>query len=90
VAVDPRYPDRAEAFTMAIDERKIDEAVLALLYLRLHDDCRAWKGFDWSVLSRLHEKGFIEDPVNKAKSVELTESGLAEAERLFKMLFVKE
>ena len=41
---------------MAIDERKIDEAVLALLYLRLHDDCRAWKGFDWSVLSRLHEK----------------------------------
>jgi len=32
---------------MPIDERKIDEAVLALLYLTLHGDGRAWKGFDW-------------------------------------------
>ncbi len=75
---------------MVIDERKIDQSVLALLYLTLHDGCRAWKSFDWQAMTRLHEKGLIEDPVNKAKSVVLTEKGLAEAERLFKALFVKE
>ena len=31
---------------MEIDTDKIDEAVLALLYLTLHDRFRAWKGFD--------------------------------------------
>jgi hypothetical protein len=29
-----------------IDTEKIDEAVLALLYLTLPDGSRAWKGFD--------------------------------------------
>jgi hypothetical protein len=37
--------------TMEIDTEKIDEAVLALLYLTLHDGARAWKGFDWDTLS---------------------------------------
>jgi len=75
---------------MQIDEQKIDEAMLALLYLTLHDGCRAWKSFDWDAMNRLYEKGFIDDPVNKAKSVVLTEQGLAQAERLFKTLFEKE
>ena len=75
---------------MAIDEQKIDEAVLALLYLTLHDGHRAWKTFDWDALSRLFEEGFIDDPVNKAKSVALTDKGLAEAERLFRAMFVNE
>jgi len=35
------------------DRDKIDEVSLALLYLTLHDSCRAWKGFDWEVLDRL-------------------------------------
>ena len=74
---------------MAIDEQKIDQAVLALLYLTLHDGCRAWKSFDWESMNRLHEKGLIESPVNKAKSVVLTGKGLTVAERLFKTLFVK-
>jgi hypothetical protein len=74
---------------LPIDEQKIDETVLALLYLTLHDGCRAWKSFDWQAMSRLHDKGLIEDPVTKAKSVVLTEKGLAEAQRLFKRLFVK-
>jgi len=34
---------------MALNTDKIDEAALALLYLTLHDDCRAWKGMDWDV-----------------------------------------
>ena len=74
---------------MAIDEQKIDQTALALLYLTLHDGCRAWKSFDWQAMTRLHEKGLIDGPVNKTKSVILTEKGLTEAERLFKALFVK-
>ena len=54
---------------MAIDTDRIDEAVLALLYLGLHDNGRAWKGFDWDAMNRLHEKGMISNPVGKAKSV---------------------
>ena len=45
-----------------LDDEKIDEAVLALLLLGKHDGARAWKGFDWDALNRLHEKGFISDP----------------------------
>ena len=74
---------------MEIDKQKIDEAVLGLLYLTLHDDGRAWKGFDFETMNRLHEKGFIGNPVNKNKSVALTERGIAESKRLFELLFVK-
>ncbi|MGU7816110.1 DUF6429 family protein [Burkholderia sp. AW49-1] len=69
---------------MDIDTAAIDDAVLALLYLTLHDHNRAWKSFDWDALNRLYERGLIGDPVNKAKSVTLTEEGLPESERLFK------
>jgi len=74
---------------MNIDTDKIDDAVLALLYLTLHEGRRAWKGFDWEAMNRLHEKGFISNPVGKAKSVALTDKGLLESERLFSKLFVK-
>ena len=72
---------------MDIDADKIDEAVLALLYLTLHDGVRAWKGHDWDALDRLYQKGMIDNPVGKAKSVVLTDEGLAESERLFRKLF---
>jgi len=74
---------------MEIDTEKIDEAVLALLYLTLDEGDRAWKGFDWDTMNRLHENGFISNPVSKAKSVVLTDKGLQESERLFMKLFVK-
>ena len=74
---------------MAIDLGKIDDTVLGLLWLTLHDENRAWKGFDWGALNRLHQKGFIADPVNKAKSVVLSEEGLRRAEELFKALFTR-
>ena len=61
--------------------------MLALLHLTLHDGFRAWKGHDWDALDRLHRKGMICDPVGKAKSVVLTDEGLAESERLFRKLF---
>ena len=74
---------------MALDTDKIDEAVLALLFLTRHDHWRAWKGFDWDALSRLYDKGLIADPVNKAKSVAFTEEGLKRAEVLFQAMFTK-
>jgi hypothetical protein len=74
---------------MDIDTKKIDEAVLALLYLTLHDGARAWKGFDWDSMNRLHQKGLISDPRDKAKSVVLTDEGLRESETLFKKLFTR-
>ena len=74
---------------MDVDEDRIDEAILALLLLTLHDGARAWKSHDWAALDRLHHKGFILDPANKAKSVVLTEEGLREAERLCQALFMR-
>ena len=74
---------------MEPDNEKIDAAVLALMYLTLHDGCRAWKSFDWEATNRLHEQDLIEDPVNKTKSVVFTERGLKEAERLFNKLLAK-
>jgi hypothetical protein len=72
---------------MKADTDKIDRAVLALLYLGTHDERRTWKSFDWNAMGRLHEKGYISDPVGKAKSVLFTEEGLAESKRLFEEMF---
>ena len=74
---------------MKIDEDKIDDAVLALFQLTLHDHCRAWKGMDWDVLGRLYKKGLIDDPVGKVKSVVLTDEGLERSEALFEKLFTR-
>ena len=68
---------------MEIDTDRVDDAVLALLLLGLHDGDRVWKSLDWETMNRLHAKGFISDPVGKATSVVLTEEGRREAERLF-------
>jgi hypothetical protein len=68
------------------DERKVEEVVLALLHLNAFKDgygWRAWKGFDWDALDRLHERGLIGDPKSRARSVPLTDEGAAMAEELF-------
>ena len=74
---------------MALDTDRIDETVLALLYLGLHNQYRAWKGFDWSAMDRLHQKGMIVSPVSKAKSVEFTDEGLRRSRELFEAMFTK-
>jgi len=74
---------------MDLDLNKIDDATLALLYLGLHDGARTWKGFDWEVMNRLHEAGYITDPRVKAKSVLFTVDGLERAARLLEQLFGK-
>jgi DNA-binding PadR family transcriptional regulator len=72
---------------MELDTDKIDQAVLALLSLGRHEGYRVWKSFDWEVMNRLHAKGYITDPVSKARSVLLTEEGARESERLLYELF---
>ncbi len=68
---------------MTVDKDRIDDATLALLRLGLHDGVRAWKGFDWHTLDRLHEKGLIDNPRGKTKSVVFTEEDLRRSEELF-------
>jgi hypothetical protein len=68
---------------MDYDQNKVDEMVLALLWLTQCGDGRAWKGHDWDAMDRLHAKGYISDPKSKAKSVVLSEEG----ERLSRELF---
>jgi len=77
---------------MDYDEEKVDEFTLALLYLVVHErqegfGARAWKGFDWDTMNRLHDKGPITNPVSKAKSVGMTEEGFKKSESLFKNFF---
>jgi hypothetical protein len=73
---------------------KIDDVVLALLHLtsftegrKIFRTTRAWKSHDWEALNRLHEEGYISDPVSKAKSVMLSKQGQARAKKLFERLF---
>jgi len=75
-----------------IDEEKVDEAVLALLYLTSLRDKpyrRAWKSHDWDSLDRLYQKGYISDPATKARSVVLTEDGAKRSRDLFERYFTK-
>ena len=51
---------------MDIDRDRIDDAVLALLYLGRLEGIRTWKSFDWAAMERLHTKGLISDPVGKS------------------------
>lgn len=83
----------AEHYHRSMTLNKIDEAVLVLLYLGIHQchrttpGVRTWKSHDWDAMDRLHVKGLISDPATKAKSVILTEDGLREAEAAFRRLF---
>jgi hypothetical protein len=76
---------------MEYDKDKVDEYTLALLFLVMHDEneyeARAWKGFDWDTMNRLHDKGFIGNPVSKAKSVVVTPEGCKSAKELFEKFF---
>lgn len=77
---------------MEYDRDKVDEYTLALLFLVMHDEneygARAWKGFDWDTMNRLHDKGFIGNPISKAKSVVVAPEGCKRAQELFEKFFV--
>ena len=77
---------------MDYDTDKVDSATLALMDLVVCEreegyGGRAWKGFDWETLDRLHEKGYLGNPKGKAKSVVMTEEGHQKSEELLQELF---
>lgn len=75
-----------------IDEDKLAEIALALLSLTAHSDSgvtRAWKGFDWDLLGKLHQLGWIEDPVGRQKSIVFTKRGEELASQFFEKHFGK-
>ena len=75
---------------MDIDGDKLEQTVLALLYLNSFQKGtgrRAWKGFPWTVMDALHDKGYISNPATKNKSVWLSEEGAKLSEELFERLF---
>ena len=70
---------------MPSDLTKLEQLTLVLLRetaFQEGSDLRCWKGYDWELMNRLHERGFITDPVRKAKSVYLTDAGREQAEAL--------
>jgi hypothetical protein len=69
-----------------IDWEKVDEVTLVLMQLTIfeeHGVIRSWKGYDSDVLNRLHDRGWISNPVSKAKSVILSEDARRHSEQLF-------
>ena len=75
---------------MEYNKDKVDEMVLAIMYLTTFKDefdMRVWKGLDWDVLDRLHEKGYISNPKSKAKSVGISAEAAKRSEELFKKHF---
>lgn len=70
---------------MADELSKLEELTLVLLHQTAVEDqgwLRSWKGYDFQVMNRLHERGLISAPARKAKSVNLTEEGRLRAEEL--------
>jgi hypothetical protein len=73
---------------MKYDQDKVDEMTLALLFLVTTErqeglGARAWKGFDWKTMNRLHEKGWIDEPKIKAMSIYVTDEGFKKSVKLF-------
>jgi hypothetical protein len=75
------------ATIMEYDDKLIEDAVLALLATFSSDNGNTWKGYDFEIMNRLHEQGFISDPVNKNKSIWLTEEGMERGRRTADRLF---
>jgi len=68
---------------MSYDRERAADLVLALMQLTLHEGTRAWKSYDWDVMNDLFERGLISDPRSKAKSVVLSEEGIARSREMF-------
>lgn len=73
-----------------VDWNRVDDMALAIMYLTLHDECRVWKGVDWDITDRLHDKGLISNPRSKAKSVIMTDEAIERARQIFSEAFVKD
>ena len=75
-----------------LDQEKLAEVALAILFLTARDEeygMRVWKGMDWDLTDILHEKGWIDDPVGKQKSMTLTREGAKLASQFLEKHFAK-
>jgi hypothetical protein len=71
---------------MEFDKERVDEMILALLYLTSSHDqyaTRAWKGLDWEAMDRLYKKGYISDPRGRSPTIVLSEAGAKLSKELF-------
>ena len=73
--------------TNKINRERLVEGALAILSLTRHDNNRVWKGFQWELLDEMFERGWITEPVGKAKSVVLTQKGSELAEIFLEKYF---
>lgn len=72
------------------DKDKVDEIVLALLYLNTFKGelgLKAWKHIDLGILTRLYEKGYISNPITNSKTVIISSEAAEKAEILFRKYF---
>lgn len=72
---------------MTYDEKRNDDAVLALLTAFSFNNGDAWKGFDFEVMNRLHAQGLISNPVGKQKSIWVTPEGQERGRQIAEALF---
>ncbi len=73
------------------DKEKVDEFALALMHLSTFEGelgLKAWKNLDLGILTRLHEKGLISNPITSSKSVAISKEASEQAEQLFRKHFV--
>ena len=75
---------------MTIDTDRIDDAVLALLHLTLHDQESGLERLRSEALGRLHQKGMIDDPAGTAQSVALSRRRAATFRELFEAMFTRQ
>jgi hypothetical protein len=76
---------------MSVNWDKVDEAALALMHLTTFVErggvARSWKGFDWDILDRMFERGWISDPQTKARSVVVFDEAVRQSKELFEQRF---
>ena len=72
---------------MRPDLGKVEDAVLALLAHFASEDRVSWRNCEFSVMNSFFERGLIDDPRNKNKSVRLSEEGLRRGKELAAALF---
>ena len=76
---------------MEYNQDKVDDMVLALLYLTSSTNefgTRAWKGLDVKILDRLVAKGLVSDPGDKSPTLLLTPEGAERSKGLFVEFFM--
>ncbi len=69
------------------DKEKIEFAILAIFGALEFENGRVWKNYRFEILDSLHEKGLIDNPSGKSKSIYLTNKGYSKAKTLAEEFF---